>query len=62
MTQNDQKGQDAQSCLTLWVPMDYSLPGISVHGIFQERVLKWVAISSRGDLPKPGIEPGSSAL
>ena len=39
----------AQSCLTLWDPMDCSLPGSSVHGIFQARVLEWVAISlSRG--------------
>ena len=38
-----------QSCPTLCDPMDYSLPGSSVHGIFQARVLKWVAISfSRG--------------
>ena len=30
-------------------PLDYSLPGFSVHGIFQARILKWVAISfSRG--------------
>ena len=34
-----------QSCLTLWTPMDCSLPGSSVHGIFQARVLEWVAIS-----------------
>ena len=34
-----------QSCLTLCDPMDCSLPGSSVHGIFQERVLEWVAIS-----------------
>ena len=39
----------AQSCPTLCNPMDCSLPGSSVHGIFQARVLKWVAISfSRG--------------
>ena len=39
----------AQSCLTLCDPMDYSLPGSSVHGILQERILEWVAIpSSRG--------------
>ena len=39
----------AQSCPTLCNPMDYSLPGSSVHGIFQARVLEWVAISfSRG--------------
>ena len=38
-----------KSCLTLWDPMDYSLPGFSIHGIFQAGVLAWVAISfSRG--------------
>ena len=35
----------AQSCLTLWDPMDWSLPGSTVHGIFQARILEWVAIS-----------------
>ena len=35
----------AQSCLTLCDPMDCGLPGSSIHGIFQERVLEWVAIS-----------------
>ena len=34
-----------QSCLTLQDPMDCSLPGSSVHGIFQARVLEWVAIA-----------------
>ena len=34
-----------QLCLTLCNPMDCSLPGSSVHGIFQARVLEWVAIS-----------------
>ena len=34
-----------QSCLTLRDPMDCSLPGSSVHGIFQVRVLEWVAIA-----------------
>ena len=53
----------AQSCPTLWDPMDCSLPGSCVHGIFQAIVLEWVAISfSRGDPPDPGIEPGSPAL
>ena len=43
-----------QSCLTLRDPMDCSLPGSSVHGIFQARVLEWVAISfSKGSsLPR----------
>ena len=35
----------AQSCPTLSDPMDYSLPGSSTHGIFQARVLEWVAIA-----------------
>ena len=34
-----------QSCLTLSDPMDCSLPGSSVHGIFQARVLEWGAIA-----------------
>ena len=34
-----------QSCPTLHDPMDCSLPGSSIHGIFQERVLEWVAIA-----------------
>jgi len=33
----------AQSCLTLSDPMDCSLPGSSIHGIFQARVLEWGA-------------------
>ena len=33
------------SCVQLCDPMDCSLPGFSVHGIFQARVLEWVAIS-----------------
>ena len=35
----------AQLCLTLSDPMDYSLPGSSIHGIFQARVLEWGAIA-----------------
>ena len=35
----------AQSCLTLSDPMDCSLPGSSVHRIFQARVLEWGAIA-----------------
>ena len=39
----------AQSCPTLWDPMDYGPSGSSVHEIFQTRILEWVAISfSRG--------------
>ena len=35
----------AQSCPTLSDPMDHSLPGSSIHGIFQARVLEWGAIA-----------------
>ena len=34
-----------QLCPILCDPMDYSLPGSSVHGILQTRILEWVAIS-----------------
>ena len=37
-----------QLCPTLCDPMDWSLPGSSVHGISQARILGWIAISSRG--------------
>ena len=37
-----------QSCPTHRDPMDYSLPGFSIHGIFQARVLEWVAIAFSG--------------
>ena len=41
-----------QSCLTLSDPMDCSLPGCSVHGILQARILEWAAMSSsRGSFP-----------
>ena len=49
-----------QSSPTLSDPMDYSLPGSSIHGIFQARVLEWVAIAfsnrkSTGlEIRKPG--------
>ena len=35
------------------------LPDSTVHGVFQARILKWVAISYLGDLPNPGIKPTS---
>ena len=40
-----------QSCPTLCNPMDCSLPGSSAHGIFQARVLEWVAISFSKEAP-----------
>ena len=52
----------AQLCLTLCNPMDCSWPGSPVHGVLQARMLEWVAIPFSGDLPNPGVEPGSPAL
>ena len=49
----------AQSCLTLCDPMDCGLPGSSVYGILQARILGWVAIPFSKNLRDPGIEPGS---
>ena len=43
--ESESENEVAQSCLILCEPIDYSLPGFSVHGIFQARVLEWVAIS-----------------
>ena len=43
-------------------PMDCCSPDSSVHRIPLARILEWVAIPSPGDLPNPGIEPGSPAL
>ena len=62
------------SHVTLCNTMDYSSPCFSVHDISQARILEWVAIffsreywsglplSSPGDLPDSGIEPGFPAL
>ena len=46
----------AQSCPTLSDPMDCSLPGSSVHGIFQARVLEWGAIAFSSDQPRQHIK------
>ena len=43
----------AQLCPTLCDPIDSSLPGSSDHGIFQARILEWVAISSNKGSSQP---------
>ena len=45
MDERKKESEVIQSCLTLCNPMNCSLPGSSLHGIFQARVLEWVAIS-----------------
>ena len=49
-------------CPTLCNPVDCSLPGSSVHGILQARILEWVAMPSCRGSSNPGIEPRSPAL
>ena len=51
----------AQSCPTLCDPMDCSLPGSSVRGIFQARILQWGAIPFSRGSSQPGIKPSSLA-
>ena len=48
-----------QSSPTLCDPMDYNPPSSSVHGIFQERILEWVAISYSRESSQPRIKPRS---
>ena len=52
----------AQSYPILGDPRDCSPPGSSVHGIFQEEYWSGLPFPSPGDLPDPGIKPGSSTL
>ena len=52
----------AQMCLILCNSMDWSLPGSSVHGLFQAKVLEWVPFPFTKDIPDPGIKPRSLAL
>ena len=55
----ESESEVAQLCPTLCDPMDCSLPGSSLHGILQARVLEWVAISfSRGSSLTQGLNPG----
>ena len=49
-------------CPTLCDPMDCRLPGSSVHGILQARILEWVAMPSSSGSSDRGIEPTSPAL
>ena len=58
----DTKSEIAQSCPTLCDLIDCSLPGPSVHGIFQAIVLEWMAISFSRGSSQPGLEPGSPAF
>ena len=53
----------AQSCPTLCNPMDCSLPGSSIHGVFQASITRMgCRFLLQGKLPDPGIKPKSPAL
>ena len=58
----ESESEVSQSCLTLCDPVDCSLTGFSVNGIFQERILEWVAISFPRGTSRPGIGPRSPTL
>ena len=51
-----------QSCLTLWDPVNCSPPGTTVHGIFQARILEWVAMPSSRGSSWPGDRTSVSCL
>ena len=52
----------SQSHPTLWDPMDCNQPCSSVHGFSWQRYWSGLLFPSSGDLPHPGIEPGSLSL
>ena len=61
-TQGESESEVAQSCPTLCDPMDSSLPGSRSMGFSRQEYWSGLPFPSPGDLPNPGIEPGSPAL
>ena len=58
VTEQQQHAEFLQSCRTLCYPTNCSLPDSSVHGIFQARMLGWVAIPFRGSSRPQGLNLG----
>ena len=58
----ESESEVAQSCATLCHPVDCSPPGSSLQGLLQARNWSGLAFPSPGDLPNPGIKPGSPTL
>ena len=56
---NESESVSYRSCPTLWDLMDCSLPGSSVHGILQARILEWVGCHSllQGIMPTQALNP-----
>ena len=59
---NESESKVAQSCPTLCNPVDYSLPGSSIHGILQAGILEWVAISFSRGSSRPRDQPRVSHI
>ena len=53
----ESESEVTQSCPTPSNPMDCSLPGSSIHGIFQARVLEWDAFAFSASRGSPGLNP-----
>ena len=53
------QAKSLQLCPTLCDPMEFNLPGYSVHRILQAKILAWVAMPSSRVLPDPVIKPAS---
>ena len=62
LVHSESESEVTQSCLTLCDPMDHSIPGSFVHGIFQQKCWSGLPFPSPGDFPNPGTEPGFPAL
>ena len=53
---HESESEVAQSCLTLSDPMEGSLPGSSIHGIFQARVLEWGSVAKKKNHTSDTVE------
>ena len=56
------ESESSQLCQPLWYPIVCSLPGSSIHGLFQARILEWVAISSPRGSSQPRDETQVSRI
>ena len=60
--ESESESEVAQSCPTLCDPVDCSLPGSSIHGILQARILEWVTISFSRGSSQPRNRTGVSCI
>ena len=62
LSEAESESEVAQSCPTLWDPMDCSLPGFPIHGILQARIREWVAIVFSRRSSRPRNQAGVSFI